>query len=108
MTTSTNNWIAALPPADLGDDEALCVELEGKRIAIYKSEGCYYASDDRCPHGNASLSEGWLEDGKIECPLHQSVFDLKTGKVLNPPCKVDVQVYPIEIRDDMVFINLVA
>ncbi len=106
MTISTKKWIAILPVTALDDEEAQCVDVEGKRIAIYKTEGCFYASDDRCPHGNAALSEGWLEDGKVECPLHQSLFDLKTGQVLNPPCKVDVTVYPLEVRDNTLFIGM--
>jgi len=106
MTTSTHNWIAILPINSLQDEEAQCVEVEGKKIAVYKTDGCFYASDDRCPHGNAALSEGWLEDGKVECPLHQSLFDLKTGEVLTPPCKVDVRVYPVEVRDETLYIAL--
>lgn len=106
MTTDSKKWIAILPISALDDEEAQCVDVEGNKIAIYKTDGCYYATDDRCPHGNASLSEGWLEDGKIECPLHQSEFDLKTGKVLSPPCKVDVPVYPVEVRDDTLFIGM--
>lgn len=107
MTTiNAKKWIPILPIAEFNDEEAQCIEIEGKKIAIYKTEGCFYATDDRCPHGNASLSEGWLEDGKIECPLHQSEFDLKTGKVLNPPCKVDVPIYPVEVRENTLFIAL--
>lgn len=106
MTTSTQKWTAALPITAINDEEAQCVDIAGKRIAIYKTEGCFYASDDKCPHGNASLSEGWLEDGKVECPLHQSLFDLVTGEVLTPPCKVNVSVYPVKVQDDMVYIAL--
>ncbi len=106
MTTPTQHWFALLPISALGDEQAQCVEVEGKKIAVYKTEGCFYASDDRCPHGNAALSEGWLEDGKVECPLHQSLFDLKSGKVLTPPCKVDVRVYPVEVRDETLYIAL--
>lgn len=106
MSIETEKWILLFPADDLGDDEARCVDIDGRKIAIYKSNGNFYASDDRCPHGNASLSEGWLEDGVIECPLHQSLFELETGKVLSPPCKVDVQVYELKIENNKLHILL--
>jgi 3-phenylpropionate/trans-cinnamate dioxygenase ferredoxin subunit len=54
-------------------------------IALFNDDGEYFALDDTCSHEKASLSEGWLEDGVIECPLHAGKFCLKDGAVMSMP-----------------------
>ncbi|MCZ5895987.1 Rieske 2Fe-2S domain-containing protein, partial [Escherichia coli] len=50
------------------------------RLVICKYGGEFYAINDRCSHGNASMSEGYLDDdATVECPLHAASFCLKTG-----------------------------
>ncbi|UYQ76979.1 non-heme iron oxygenase ferredoxin subunit [Glutamicibacter sp. JL.03c] len=69
-------------------------------IAIFHAEdGNFYALQDECPHEVASLSEGWIEDCSVECPLHSSTFDLKTGRVQCLPATVDARSYPVNVVD---------
>ena len=68
----------------------------GRRIAIYNVDGRYYATDDLCTHGKASLSEeGMLEGGIIECGLHLGTFDVTTGAAVGAPCGKALQTYPV-------------
>ena len=53
-------------------------------VAVFNADGELFAIDDTCTHQDASLSEGWLEDCMIECPLHAASFDLRTGKPTGP------------------------
>lgn len=59
-------------------------------IAVFNDDGEFYALDDTCSHEKASLSEGWIEKGVIECPLHAGKFCLKDGAVLSMPATEDV------------------
>jgi nitrite reductase/ring-hydroxylating ferredoxin subunit len=77
------------------------VEVGGKQLALANVEGAFYAVDNQCPHRG-----GWLGEGEInpdwnpwalECPLHGSVFDARTGEVLNPPAAEGVKTYPVEV-----------
>jgi len=57
----------------------------GVAVALYRVEGTYYATLDQCTHGQAQLSDGYLEGFLIECPLHQGLFDVRTGEPKGPP-----------------------
>ncbi|SFI78169.1 MULTISPECIES: bifunctional 3-phenylpropionate/cinnamic acid dioxygenase ferredoxin subunit [Microbacterium] len=59
-------------------------------IALFNDDGEFFALDDTCSHEDASLSEGWIEDGVVECPLHAGKFCLKDGSVQSMPATVDV------------------
>ncbi|MCW4465681.1 bifunctional 3-phenylpropionate/cinnamic acid dioxygenase ferredoxin subunit [Glutamicibacter sp. MNS18] len=94
------------PAAQIPEGEALRVEAEqsgaSEDIAIFHAEdGNFYALQDECTHEVASLSDGWIEDCEVECPLHASRFDLRTGKVLCLPAYVDARTYKVEVVDGM-------
>ncbi|SQI43706.1 Digoxigenin ferredoxin subunit [Leminorella richardii] len=93
--------VGALP-----EGEALRLDTE-PAIALFHVAGEYYAIDDRCSHGNASMSEGYIEDNAtVECPLHAASFCLKTGKALCMPATVPLQTYPVSVIEGSVFIDL--
>ena len=74
-------------------------------LAVFNVDGVLYTIDDTCTHQDASLSEGWLEDCYIECPLHSSSFDLRTGKPHAPPAKRPVRIYHTVVEDGVVYVN---
>ena len=100
------DWIRIASADDLQDDEALGLEVGGTRIALYRSEGEFFATANRCTHAEAVMSEGFVEDGCIECPLHQARFDLRTGKALCAPATVDIRTYPVRRDGDDVYIDI--
>ena len=93
--------LAAL--ADLPLGRGTCVMAEGHRIALFRIGEVVHAIGDRCSHAEASLAEGEVWDGMVECPRHGSEFDLVTGAAATLPATRPVAVYPIEIVDGEVF-----
>jgi len=92
---------------DLPRVGAVQAEIAGKRIAIVRdSAGDIHAIDDTCSHANVSLSEGDVEGTEIECWLHGSRFDLRTGKPTSPPATGPIAVYPVKIIGDDVFVSV--
>jgi nitrite reductase/ring-hydroxylating ferredoxin subunit len=87
--------VAAL--GELEEDTPKRVELEGVPIALVRTEGEVFAVNDICSHANVSLSEGEVEDCQIECWLHGSAFDLRTGKPSGLPATRPIPVYPVKI-----------
>ncbi len=99
--------IAACKITELGPDEIREVPVEGRKsIAIYNLDGDFFATDDTCTHGDASLAEGDIEDGEIICPFHMGAFDIRTGEPTAPPCVSPIKTYPIRIEDDMVYVQV--
>lgn len=90
--------------ADLHPGDAMRVTAHVP-IAIFNVDGVLFAIDDTCTHQDASLSEGWLEGCLIECPLHSSSFDLRTGKPTAPPAKRPVRTYHLVVEDGVVYLN---
>ncbi|BEL07932.1 bifunctional 3-phenylpropionate/cinnamic acid dioxygenase ferredoxin subunit [Actinoplanes sichuanensis] len=76
-------------------------------VAIFHTEdGEVFAIDDTCTHQDASLADGWLEGCEVECPLHASKFDLRTGRVDAPPAKLPVRTHRVAVTDGVVHVEL--
>ena len=106
IDTSQGTFVKVCSLDDLPDVGAVCVEIDGHAIAVVReSSGAVHAIDDTCTHENISLSEGEVEDGEVECWLHGSRFDLRTGAPTGLPATQPVQVYPVKIEDGDVFVG---
>jgi naphthalene 1,2-dioxygenase ferredoxin component len=95
---SSDGWVKAADRSALSDGEVIGVVIAGHEIALYEMDGEVFATDDICTHAYAKLSDGWMEKGEIECPLHAGRFDIKTGKATAPPCVDDVKTYPARVE----------
>ena len=101
----SENWIDAAGREDVPENDVVGIVVAGKDIALYEVNGEVYATDNLCTHGAARLSDGFLEDGQIECPLHQGRFDVCTGKAMCAPLTQDVRCYPVQIVNQRVFLK---
>jgi len=77
------------------------VDVADRQLALVNVDGEFFAVDNECTHRGGSMSEGDLNDDwgehALECPLHGSVFDVRTGEVLNPPAPTPLRTYPVEV-----------
>ena len=96
--------VASFP--SMAEDGVTGVNVDGITIALYRLGDEIFATHGICTHALAFLSDGWVEDGKIECPLHQGQFDIRTGKALCSPVTEDLRVYPVKRDGDDILINL--
>jgi naphthalene 1,2-dioxygenase ferredoxin component len=99
-------WVRAAARSDLAEGEVIGVEVAGNSIALYETDGQLFATDNICTHAYACLSDGWLDGEVIECPLHAARFDIRSGKVLDPPATEDLKTYPVRVVDDEIQIRL--
>src|SRR5215467_3404154 len=106
MSGDERGWVRAAARGDLAEGEVLGVEVEGHSIALYDVEGSIFATDNICTHAYARLSDGWLDGELIECPLHAARFDVRTGKVLDPPATEDLRTYPTRVVDNEIQVKL--
>lgn len=98
-------WQRVASVGDFGDDDVICVQAGGRRIALYNVDGEYYATDDMCTHGKASLCEGFLDGYMIECPLHQGLFDVRDGSPQGTPVTEAVTAYPVRVEGEDILIE---
>jgi 3-phenylpropionate/trans-cinnamate dioxygenase ferredoxin subunit len=90
--------------SELADDSALHVEVDHTPVCVVRSQGEVMALLDECSHAEVALSDGDVEAGTVECWLHGSRFDLRTGKPTGLPATEAVPVYPIRIDGDNVYV----
>jgi len=99
--------IEACKTSELAPDEICEVQVEGRKsIAVYNLDGDFFATDDTCTHGDASLAEGDIEGGEVICPFHMGAFDIRTGEATAPPCVSPIRVYPVRIEGDIVYVQV--
>jgi 3-phenylpropionate/trans-cinnamate dioxygenase ferredoxin component len=98
------DYLRACAVAELADDTAVAVELDGVPVCIAKTEGEVFAIYDVCSHADVPLSEGDVSEGTVECWLHGSRFDLRSGSPTGLPATRPVPVYPVKIDGDDVLV----
>ena len=86
--------------SDLQPGRAKRVMIGGVAVAVVQTDEGVFAINDRCSHADVSLSDGEVDGCAIECWLHGSAFDLRTGVPLSLPAIVPVPVYPTRILGD--------
>ncbi len=91
--------------SDLQENTPVKVELNGKDLCVVRQGDEVFAIDDICSHAEASLSEGEVTPGKIECWLHGAEFDLRSGEALTPPAIAPVTTYSVTIEGESVKIS---
>lgn len=99
-------WHVAAKAGDMGEGEVIGVVVEGKDIALYRLEGKLYATSNICTHEFATLSDGYIEDGCIECPLHQARFEIATGEVRAAPAVEPIKTFPVRSEGDQILVDL--
>ena len=98
--------VRACAVSDVPEQGAIRVELAGQPVCIARSGGTVYALSDVCSHADVALSEGDVEDGRIECWLHGSLFDLATGEPTGLPATRPVPVFPVTVEGDDVLVQM--
>src|SRR5579859_6803066 len=93
--------------AEIADKGCVVVSGGGHGIAVFHHDGQVYAVDNRCPHMGFPLSKGSLSCGILTCHWHHARFDLQSGGTFDPFAD-DVRVYPVEVRDGEVWVDLQA
>ena len=106
--TNTPVYLRACALSEIPAEGVIGVEVAGEPVAVARAEGEIYAIRDVCSHAEVPLSEGEIYDHTVECWLHGSCFDLRTGNPTGPPATKAVPTYPVKIEGDEVYISLPA
>ena len=99
--------LAAVDDLAPGDALRVSSDVTGTTddVALFRDDdGSFHALDDTCSHEEASLSDGWVEDGEVECPLHSARFCLADGRAMCMPATQPVATHRVEVRDGSVWL----
>lgn len=98
-------WIEAPGAADLESGDVIKVDVGDAAVALFRLDDGFYATQDMCTHAVASLSDGYVEDDMIECPVHAGKFCIRSGAVRSMPATVPLKTYPVKEVDGVISIG---
>ena len=89
----------------LSDNTPHAVELDGVRILLLRDGKEVRAFSAACPHAGAPLEQGAVCDGRLVCPWHKAMFDIRDGALLEPPALQPLRRYPVRVEGDAVLVS---
>jgi nitrite reductase/ring-hydroxylating ferredoxin subunit len=99
------NRVRVARVSEVAEGQGIVVDVGGKRIALFRYQGDFFALDETCPHRGGPLHEGLIQDGVVACPWHLWLFDLKTGvSPVNPLSRVST--YSLTIQGEEIWLEL--
>ena len=99
------DFLPAMKVSDLAEGTISSVDLNGTHILLSKIGGEVSAVSGTCTHEETDLGMGFVMEDRVVCPLHLSQFELKTGKVVNPPATVSLRLFNVKIEGDTIFVE---
>lgn len=93
------NFITVAKVGAIPESQGRCFEVSGRQIAVFLSDGAYFALDDACPHQGAPLCDGIVFDKSVTCTWHGWRFSLESGRWLDSP-RVRTGTYPVRVEGD--------
>lgn len=102
----SQNFTAVATLDALKTGKMLRVSVDQQDILLANVDGEIYAVEDKCSHEDASLYNGALKGRCVECPLHGSHFDLKSGEPQEEPATEAIKTYAVKIEDQQIWVAL--
>jgi nitrite reductase/ring-hydroxylating ferredoxin subunit len=101
-----SDWTTVGQRSQVEPDAPLGVTVGTQKVGIYDVDGTLHAAEDICPHAAALLTQGFVESCEVECPLHNAVFDVTSGKHLRgEPCR-DLKTFPVRVVGEEIQIQI--
>jgi ferredoxin-NADP reductase/nitrite reductase/ring-hydroxylating ferredoxin subunit len=101
----SEDFVKAANTKDIQPSQMREVEVNGENICVVNVEGKYYAIGSICTHEGGPLADGTLEGYEVECPWHNSKFDVRTGEVTSPPASEPEPAYEVKVDGNNILIK---
>lgn len=99
-------WMRLCSDSEVAEGAAVSADVGGRRLMAVRLDGRVYVADRTCTHEDADLTCGFVSPEGVRCPLHLSVFDVKSGMPLNPPAHDPITTYNVKIERGALFVEV--
>ena len=103
---NNSNWIEVGKADSIEIEDLIRFDHADRTFCVYRLEDGYYATDGLCTHETVHLEDGLVMDDEIECPMHQGIFNIKSGEAISPPACEDLKTYSVKVENNLVYINI--
>ena len=102
-----SEFVKVATVGDVPDNSIVPVFAAGEEILLAKIGDAYFAIDDWCTHAAGMLDQGDLcaDTFEVVCPVHEGMFDLRTGEVTNPPPETDIATYEVRVEGEDILVG---
>ena len=101
-----SDWTFVCKKSEIEFEDLKRFDHENNSYCIYYIKDGYFATDGFCTHEDVHLEDGLIINDEIECPMHQGIFNIKTGEIIqDPPCKA-LKTYPLKIEEEKIYIQI--
>ena len=100
------DWIEVGPTDSIEEEDLIRFDHGDRTLCIYRLSDGFYATDGICTHETVHLEDGLVMDDEIECPMHQGVFNIKSGEAISPPACDDLKTYPVKVDNNKIFVKI--
>jgi glycine betaine catabolism B len=101
----STDFVKVAETKDIAPSYMKGIDLAAEKVCIANIEGNYYAIGNVCTHMGGPLADGKLEGYEIQCPLHGSKFDVRTGEPTRPPARRAVPTYEVKVEDNNILVR---
>ena len=105
MNGGVENWQEVARVGDVPEDDVIQVKVGDTCVALFNLGGRHYATAGICTHAHALLAQGYVQDDTIECPLHQGVFHIPTGRAMGAPVTKDLRTFEVKVEGGRILIK---
>jgi 3-phenylpropionate/trans-cinnamate dioxygenase ferredoxin subunit len=98
-------WVPVARESDIPGGHPHYVVLNNRGVALYRTAGTVYATDDTCSHAAASLCEGRYHGYVVTCPRHGGQFDIRSGRAVKMPAIAPIEVFPVRVEGGDVLLS---
>jgi nitrite reductase/ring-hydroxylating ferredoxin subunit len=100
-------WTAVLDADELRQHEPKRIQFKGKSILLYRNQGEIFAIGSVCSHAGGPLEEGTFHGTCVQCPWHDSVFDMRDGHIVHGPATSPQAAFETRVRDGQIELRLI-
>src|SRR5438093_13491107 len=101
-----NEWFVKVgKKSDIPLSQMKELQVNGQSVCVANIDGKYFAINNICSHEGGPLADGTLEGYEVECPWHQSKFDVRTGEVTSPPANEPEPAYEVKVDGNNILIK---
>src|SRR5918911_1117710 len=100
-----DGFVKVAEAKDIQTSQMKEVQFDGQDVCIANVDGKYYAIGNVCTHEGGPLADGVLENYEVECPWHQSRFDVRTGEVTSPPASESEPAYEVKVDGNSILVK---
>jgi nitrite reductase/ring-hydroxylating ferredoxin subunit len=98
-------FIKAARHGDIPEGSGKTIEAGGRTLALFHSNGQFFAIDNACMHRGGPLGDGEVYGTRVVCPWHGWEYDFSTGCNVDDP-SMKLGCFTVKVEGDDILVQI--